>query len=323
MPPTEQTAVGRRSGALGVALLAAALTACVVVTGVSLARAGHSLPSHGASHGHAPTRAARLPGQPGRAAGMAQHGAHGMPAMDPPTAHGVDGAGEAGLAVAAGPYLLAPGPTRFTAGKAATFSFRIVDAAGRPVTRFQRAHTKYLHLIVVSRDLSGYQHLHPAMAGDGTWSTRLKLPAAGAWRAFADFATGMGAETLGVDLFAAGRFAPAAAPRPSSSAKVAGYTVAMRGAPALAGRAGELSFQVSAGGWPVADLEPYLGARGHLVAVREGDLAYLHVHAEDAATPGASLRFHTAFPSAGRYRLFLQFQHDGKVRTAAFTVQVH
>ena len=309
-----QAAPARRN--LGGAVLVAALTASVVVTGFSLQRSGHSLPGHGA-----PAATRRVPGQPGRAAGMAHHGATGAATgameMDLPAGPG------AGLAVSAGPYLLAPGPTRFTAGRAGTFSFRIVDAAGRPVTRFQRAHTKYLHLIVVSRDLSGYQHLHPAMARDGTWSTRLDLPAAGAYRAFADFVTGMGAETLGVDLFAAGRFAPAAPPRPSASAGVGGYTVALHGAPARAGQAGELSFQVSAGGWPVADLEPYLGARGHLVAVREGDLAYLHVHAEDAATPGALLRFHAAFPSAGRYRLFLQFQHDGKVRTAAFTVQVH
>src|SRR5829696_8378139 len=63
--------------------------------------------------------------------------------------------------------------------------------------------------------------------------------------------------------------------------------------------------------------EPYLGARGHLVALREGDLAYLHVHPS-----GNSVAFATGFPTAGRYRLYLQFKHDGRVHTAAFTCEV-
>jgi oxalate decarboxylase/phosphoglucose isomerase-like protein (cupin superfamily) len=78
---------------------------------------------------------------------------------------------------------------------------------------------------------------------------------------------------------------------------------------------------VSRAGRPVADIEPYLGAGGHLVALREGDLAFLHVHPEEAHTPGR-IAFEATFPSAGRYRLFLQFQHDGRVRTVAHTVEV-
>ncbi len=37
---------------------------------------------------------------------------------------------------------------------------------------------------------------------------------------------------------------------------------------------------------------------------------------------GPEIGFHTTFPSAGAYRLFLDFQHHGVVRTAAFTVNV-
>jgi hypothetical protein len=76
----------------------------------------------------------------------------------------------------------------------------------------------------------------------------------------------------------------------------------------------------------VVHTEPYLGAGGHLVALREGDLAYLHVHpAEDGHGAGASedaVPFMTEFPSAGRYRLYLQFKHDGRVHTAEFTQEV-
>jgi hypothetical protein len=57
-----------------------------------------------------------------------------------------------------------------------------------------------------------------------------------------------------------------------------------------------------------------------LVALREGDLAYLHVHPGDEA--GDSVPFMTEFPSAGRYRLYLQFKHAGRVHTAEFTQDV-
>jgi hypothetical protein len=75
----------------------------------------------------------------------------------------------------------------------------------------------------------------------------------------------------------------------------------------------------------VTDLQPYLAAYGHLVALRQGDLAYLHVHPEgvpgDGKTPaGPEIAFVAEVPSAGGYRLFLDLQHDGVVRTAEFTV---
>jgi hypothetical protein len=85
-----------------------------------------------------------------------------------------------------------------------------------------------------------------------------------------------------------------------------------------AGREGKLSFSVSRHGTTIRT-EPYLGAGGHLVALREGDLAYLHVHPEEG---GDAVSFMTEFPSEGRYRLYLQFKHGGRVHTAAFTQEV-
>ena len=76
-----------------------------------------------------------------------------------------------------------------------------------------------------------------------------------------------------------------------------------------------MRFAISRGGRTIRT-QPYLGARGHLVALREGDLAFLHVH------PAEGLGFMATFPSAGRYRLFLQFKHDGRVQTVAFTQEV-
>ena len=92
-----------------------------------------------------------------------------------------------------------------------------------------------------------------------------------------------------------------------------------------AGSDARLTLSVSKDGTPVTDLQPYLGAYGHLVALRSGDLAYLHVHPDgepgDGKTePGPDVVFHTTVPSNGTYHLYLDFRHDGVVRTAAFTL---
>jgi hypothetical protein len=113
-------------------------------------------------------------------------------------------------------------------------------------------------------------------------------------------------------------------PAESLTAEVDGFTVVLTGA-LEPGRESELTLSVSRAGRPVTDLQPYLGAYGHLVALRDGDLAYLHAHPMDepggaAPAPGPHVRFATTAPSAGTYRLFLDFKHGDVVRTAAFTV---
>ena len=120
----------------------------------------------------------------------------------------------------------------------------------------------------------------------------------------------------------AGRVDRVALPAAASTATTeGGYTVRIDSATAGAGKETAVAFNVTRGGRPVAP-QPYLGARGHLVALRSTDLAYLHVHPTDAAASGGLVRFATEFPTTGRYRLFLQFKHDGRVRTAPFTANV-
>jgi hypothetical protein len=227
----------------------------------------------------------------------------------------------AGLASSRGGYTLTPTDPTPTDG---TFSFTITGSDGAPVTAFDVEHDERMHLIVVRRDTTGFQHVHPEMASDGTWSTPLTLPAGGSYRAFADFApTGGEPTTLGVDVSVPGAYEPVAY-APTRTAQVDGYTVELTG-DLVAGRASPVVLTVSRDGAPVTDLQPYLAAYGHLVALREGDLAYLHVHPEgapdDGVTPaGPQVEFVAEVPSAGVYRLFLDFQHAGVVRTAEFTV---
>jgi hypothetical protein len=228
-------------------------------------------------------------------------------------------AGLPGLAVSARGYTLVPATTVARSGRAVPYAFAITGPDSRAVTGFTHRHEKDLHLIVVRRDLTGFQHVHPVRDATGTWTVPLDLTRPGTYRVFADSApTALGGEsvTLGTDLAVAGNFTPARLPAPARESTVDGYTVRLGGSP-VAGREAELTFAVDRGGRPVTDLQPYLGASGHLVSLRAGDLAYLHTHAT-----GEGLRFATTFPTAGTYRLFLDFRHGNRVRTAAFTVHV-
>jgi hypothetical protein len=203
-----------------------------------------------------------------------------------------------------------------------TLEFRILDTDGRPVRDFAEQHERAMHLMVVRRDLSHYQHLHPTMDHEGTWTTPLTLPGPGDYRVFADFAASGEALTLGTDLIMPGHYEPAPLPAPIGEVRIEGYEVSLDLGDAPGGGS-LLTFRVSRDGRPVEDLEPYLGALGHLVALREGDLGFLHVHPEDqAGAAGPEIAFQATFPSEGRYRLFLQFAHAGGVRTAGFTVGI-
>jgi hypothetical protein len=228
-----------------------------------------------------------------------------------------------GLMVSQAGYTLRLDDPRTRPGPAVPVSFTIQGPDG-PLTSYDVEHEKQLHLIAVRRDFTGFQHVHPELAADGTWSTDLALTA-GEWRLYADFRpTGADPLTLGTDLAVAGDYRPTPPSAESRTAVVDGYTVTVAGDLA-AGTDSELTLNVSRNGEPVTDLEPYLGADGHLVALRAGDMAYLHVHPDgspgDGTTePGPDVRFFAAVPSAGSYHLYLDFKHQGVVRTAAFTL---
>ncbi|KRF20656.1 hypothetical protein ASG90_19000 [Nocardioides sp. Soil797] len=233
----------------------------------------------------------------------------------------------AGLQVSQDGYSLALADTDRAPGSQQV-RFRIVGPDGRPVTEFEESHEKLLHLIVVRRDFSGFQHVHPVLdEKTGTWRVDVDL-APGTWRVFADFVPGgMSADeglTLGTDLRVSGNAGKQLLPQPVRRSTIDGFTVTAEGQ-LVAGEHSMLELQVTRHGKPVTDLQPYLGAYGHLVALREGDLAYLHVHpggepGDGVTEPGPTIEFGAEVPSDGRYHLFLDFKVAGVVHTAAFTL---
>ncbi|WP_329619381.1 hypothetical protein OG357_01730 [Streptomyces sp. NBC_01255] len=239
--------------------------------------------------------------------------------------HGGHGGGRpGGLSVSENGYTLELDATILAAG-VQQIGFKVIGPDGHAVTEFVPEHEKELHFIAVRRDTAGFQHVHPVRDEKGTWSTDLTLEP-GDWRFFTDIhpVGHDGTLTLGIDVAVAGPYDPRPLPEATGTARIGEYTVALDGA-LVPGEASALTLTVSRNGRPVTDLQPYLAAYGHLVALRVGDLGYLHVHPEghpgDGITaPGPDIAFMAVAPSAGTYRLYLDFQHDGVVRTAEFTV---
>ena len=253
--------------------------------------------------------------------GPASPGAAGAHTHGPGVGAGLE---VGGLAISAGGYTLVPASTAFVPGVAGALRFRIDGPDGTAVTRYATVADRQLHLVVVRRDLWGYQHLHPTLGDDGTWSTPLLLSEPGPWRFFADFSAiaTNGSKVpliLGADLTVAGGYEPRPLPAADRTSILDGLGVAYSGTPRV-GATQPLVFQVSRTGQPVS-LERHLGAYGHLVVVREGDLGYLHVH-PDPGLVGGSVRFWLTAPSVGRYRLFFDYQTAGTVHTAEFTLEV-
>ena len=227
-----------------------------------------------------------------------------------------------GLSVAADGLLFVPGETRLEPGVEHSWTFRILNAAGEIVTEFEEAHGERIHLIVVRRDLTRFQHLHPRMDDEGAWVVHLELPDPGVYRAFVDVVVDGRPTTLGVDLFASGDVDVASRPASSRRATFDDYEVVLRPNEIRPGEETVLAFEVRRDGAAVAELAPYLGARGHLVALREGDLAYLHVHPLEIESESGVVEFRARFPTQGRYRLFLQTRPEGELITTSFDVQI-
>jgi hypothetical protein len=211
-------------------------------------------------------------------------------------------------------YRLALGERLLDPGRQ-ELAFRVLDRRA-VVTAYETRHEKELHLVVVSRDLVDYQHVHPVRDADGTWRVEVRLGPGMGYRVYADTQpSGGDPVVLEARLATTGHRPFREAPRTEKLADtVDGYDVA------LVWDDGEATVAVSRDGAPVDDLEPYLGAFGHLVVIRAGSMDYLHAHPEEGPA-GPAVRFGVEIGRPGVHRLFFDFQHDGVVRTADFTVR--
>lgn len=208
--------------------------------------------------------------------------------------------------------------------------FKIMGASGAALTSFVPDQTKLMHFYLIRSDLTGFQHVHPTMAADGTWSADLAALKPGTYRAYVAFnaknASGATvAEVLSKALTVPGHAATGTLPAPATSTTVDGYTLTVSGE-MMAAMSHTLTITVTKNGQPVTNLQPYLETYAHLTAIHAGDLAFAHLHPVGAAamsdTGGPTLTFQTLLPDSGDWRFFVQFQTGGTLHTAAITLHV-
>ncbi|WP_405890574.1 FixH family protein [Streptomyces sp. NBC_01527] len=293
-------------------LAAACVAAALALTSAACGSPGNSSSMPGMDHG-AGSSASSSPG--------ASPTMGGMPGMDMASGNG--------LSDTRGGYRLTSKDATLPSGKRTAYQFTITGPDGKPVTDFALDQTKRMHFYAIRSDLTGFQHIHPTSAADGTWSADLASLAPGSWRMFASFTpdagSGKGKDfVLSRTLTVPGNATRTPLPAPTTTTEVDGYTITVEGEP-MAGMAHPLTVSVAKDGKPVTDLQPYLDTYAHLTAFHEGDAAFAHLHPTTKVTGdhgGPDLNFHAELPTSGNWRLFLQFRTGGTLHTAALTLRV-
>ena len=221
---------------------------------------------------------------------------------------------------------LVPTPTQLTAGQVSTLAFtpRETGNEAAPVP-LAVVHEKKIHLIIVSKDLGQFYHEHPEYTADGDYKVKYTFPKGGDYVLFQDYTpTGSGHQLGRQPITVQGAaYAPVKFKNDDMQWEKDGYQATLSFDKALTvGQLLGMKINITKGGQPVTDLANYLGALGHVVVISEDTESYLHVHPNDQADKGPAIGFNTNFEKPGLYRVFLQFNHAGKIHTGDFTINV-
>ncbi|MDQ0920756.1 FixH family protein [Paenibacillus sp. V4I5] len=215
-----------------------------------------------------------------------------------------------------------PQPNQETA-----ITIKIQDKNGKPIDKLDTVHEKQMHLIIVSKDLSFFNHIHPENKGNGEFTVTTQFPTAGDYKVIADITpTGMGAMNKSQWFTIQGNVpAPKAIDPDATLTKVVdGKEVTLSIDHLMANKELNLNFNIKDAQTKqsVTDLQPYLGAVGHVVILTQDAENYLHVHPTEEKAKGPDAKFMTTFPQSGVYKIWGQFQQNGKVFTVPFVVKV-
>ncbi len=241
-----------------------------------------------------------------------------------------------------------PIATSLVAGKESELRFEIKDPLGGPVKEFEVVHEKKLHLLMVSKDLSWFAHEHPALQSEGTFTLNWAFPRPGEYTLFSDFTP----PEVGMQVVPFTLTIPGTPPTPidlradADQPKVVdGYSITLdTGGSVTIGGSTTLTYTIRqlanpkdlrSTKTPVTDLEPYLGAMGHLIIVSQDRAQFVHSHPHEmksepdaasgvhsVADRGPRIEFAARFVAPGRYKAWAQFQHKGKVLTVPFVFDV-
>ncbi|MBV7506244.1 hypothetical protein KW850_13345 [Bacillus sp. sid0103] len=207
-------------------------------------------------------------------------------------------------------------------------SLLIKDKSNKPIQSFDTVHEKKMHLFIVSKDLAYFSHIHPNYKGNGEFNFTTNFPTGGEYKLISEF-TPKGGGDPSVESHWVRIEGKTAAPNPlipdQKLTKVEdGKKVTLTFDHMMAGMTVHLNFTISdaTSNQPIKNLQPFLGAMGHAVAISGDAEKYLHIHPMTTDGSGPKVTFMTIFPEKGLYKVWGQFQHNGKVFTVPFVINV-
>lgn len=226
-----------------------------------------------------------------------------------------------------------------------TLAIRYADSK-ELVRDFEVVHERFLHLLMVSEDLSWFEHQHPVRGKDGLFRLAWTFPRPGRYRLYADFTPADGDNQVKqLPLTVGGGSATTVPLTPDRGRvkRVGDYRVELRMRPASLRmeRPTLLTFIIrDRRGRPVHDIQPFIGAMGHLIAISQDGHEVVHTHVLQASTQGSlekealpvspgmvtekgpAFTFKLTLPTGGLYKTWAQFMRDNRVITVPFSFQV-
>lgn len=227
-------------------------------------------------------------------------------------------------AAAATNYIMRLSPVSPEAGKPVKLAFKpVIEGNESAIVPLDEVHEQKLHLIIVSKDLAWYDHIHPVYQSDGTYTIEQTFPGGGEYILFADYQpTGGGNQVERLTINVSGApVAPQSFTTERLTAQTDGYIVKLipSAGKFLTHNMNHLGVEVTKDGTPMTNFENIMGAKGHLVIISGDGQEYLHVHPDEV---DGKLDLHTQFEKPGIYLAYFQFQTEGKLHTSHFTIIV-
>lgn len=226
-----------------------------------------------------------------------------------------------------------------------TLALRYADSK-ELVREFEVVHERFLHLLMVSEDLSWFEHQHPVRGKDGLFRLTWTFPRPGRYRLYADFTPADGDNQVKQVPLTVGGGSATSLPLTPDRARMkrVGDTfveLRMRPGSLRMERPTLLTFIIrDRRGRPVHDMQPFIGAMGHLIAISQDGQQVVHTHVLQTATQGSMEKeplpvspgmvtqtgpvftFKLTLPTGGLYRTWAQFMRENRVITVPFSFQV-
>ncbi|MBD2246963.1 hypothetical protein [Nostoc sp. FACHB-888] len=221
-------------------------------------------------------------------------------------------------------------PSNITQNKNISILIEVQDLNRKAIPNFDTFQEKLMHLIVVSDDLKFFSHLHPTYKDNGQFEVKTSFPQAGGYTFFSDYKPVGKTEQVSVLKMQVPGNSIAAPEINLDRTKIFNDTkvnLALSESTVKAGQEVTLIFklQEASNNQSLTDLQPYLGEKGHLVILRKSTSLtaedYIHAHALKN-TPAGQVHFMTSFPQSGKYKVWGQFNRNGKIITADFLINV-